>query len=71
MEVGTVEYCAIGRKKAILECLLVVARLEGVLFCNNVMDVLACEQCYLVATVAVEDTEERQAGGMVLSSGRG
>lgn len=62
----TVEYCAVGGEEAVLERLLVVARLERILLCDDVVDVLACEEGNLVATMTIEDAEEGEPLGVVL-----
>lgn len=62
----TVEYCAVGGKEAVLERLLIVARLERILLCDDLVDVLACEEGDLVATVTVEDAEKGEPLGVVL-----
>lgn len=62
----TVEYCAVGGEEAVLERLLIVACLERILLCDDVVDVLACKEGDLVAAVTVEDAEEGEPLGVVL-----
>lgn len=63
---GTGQYFAVSREEAVLERLLVVARLEGILPCNNVVDIVASKKCHFVATVAIKDAKEGEPLGMVL-----
>lgn len=62
----TVEYCAVGGEEAVLQRLLIVARLERILLCDDVVNVLACEKGNLVAAMTVEDTEKGEPLGVVL-----
>lgn len=66
----TIEYCAVGSEKAVLKGLLVFASLECLLARDDVVDVLAGVEGHLVATMAVEDAEERELLGVVLGLGR-
>lgn len=52
---------AVSREEAVLEGLLDVALLEGLLLCDNLVQVLAGVDGHLVAAVAVVDAEESQA----------
>lgn len=62
----TVQYCAVSREKAVLERLLVIARLESILPCDDVVDVFAGKERHLVATVPVKDAEKGELLGVVL-----
>lgn len=62
----TVQNGPVGRQKAVLQSLLVVAGLERLLLRHDVVDVVAGEEGDLVATVPVEDTEEGEFGRVFL-----
>jgi hypothetical protein len=72
-EQHTTENSAVGGQKAVLESLFQVALLVGFLFCDDVVQLLASEDGYLIAAVSVVDTEVSQAlvglGGLAALGG--
>lgn len=69
-EAHTVKNGAVCSQEAVLESLGIVARLEGILIENDVVDVFAGEQCNLVAAMTVKNTEEGKRN-VDRSAGRG
>jgi hypothetical protein len=57
----TAQNGAVSSEEAVLEGLFDVALLEGLLFCYNLVQVLACVDGYLVAAMTVVYTEESQS----------